>query len=309
MNRLHLLTEDCILYSDCFDGPNHHGDDLSGSSAESPSESFPVDSARGQFTLDEVSNLSKKTGNDLVRPCDIKGILHSHSRYTDGAHPLISMVDTAREIGLEYLGISDHFKTYAHEDGLDISAVKVQRQEVDLLRKRYPDFDILQGIEVDANPDGSLPMDDATLLFFDYVIVSFPENGGYDPATFTDQVVQVAAHPLVTILGRPLGDSILNRERKCVDMQRVLEAAAAGRTAVEVNANPDADYIDWEFCRMAQELGVYLSISPDAHRAARLVDYRHGAEQAHDAGLCCSSILNTMPVADLRKYFNRISLA
>jgi len=219
------------------------------------------------------------------------------------------MVETAREIGLEYLGISDHFKTDAHQDGLDISAVKVQRQEVDLLRKKYPDFEILQGVELDANPDGTLPMDDATLLFFDFVIVSFPKNDGYDPLTFTDQVVKVAAHPLVTILGRPVGDSILNRERKCLDMKRVLEAAAEGQTAVEVNANPDADHIDWEFCRMAQEMGVYMSISPDAHRAARLVDYRHGAEQAHDAGISCSSILNTMPVAELKKYFNRNSLA
>ena len=255
--------------------------------------------------MDEVANLNAKTGNDLVRPCDIKGILHSHSRYCDGAHPLISMVETAREIGLDYLGISDHFKTDAHKDGLDISGVKVQRQEVDLLLKKYPGFGILQGVELDANPDGTLPLDDASLMFFDYVIVSFPKiNGQYDAETFTDQVVKVAAHPLVTILGRPVGDSILNKERKYLDMKRVLEAAAKGRTAVEVNANPDADHIDWEFCRMAQELGVHMSISPDAHRAARLVDYRHGAEQAHDAGICCSSILNTMELTVLKKYLN-----
>ena len=292
---------DTILYSDCFNEPNPRGEDLSRPSADSTQE----ESGRGQFTLEEVSNLNSKSTKDLVRPCDIKGILHSHSRYCDGAHPLISMVETAREIGLEYLGISDHFKTEAHKDGLDVAAVKVQRQEVELLRKKYPDFGILQGIELDASPDGSLPMDDATLQFFDYVIVSFPENDGYDPETFTDQVVKVAAHPLVTILGRPVGDSILNRERKCLDMNRVLEAAAEGKTAVEVNANPDADHIDWDFCRMAQELGVFMSISPDAHRAARLVDYRHGAEQAHDAGLCCSSILNTLPISDLQKYFHR----
>lgn len=290
------------MYSDCFNESNQREDDLAGSSSGSVSE----DCSRGQFTLDEVSNLNAKTGNDLVRPCDIKGILHSHSRYCDGAHPLISMVETAREIGLDYLGISDHFKTYAHQDGLDISGVKVQRQEVDLLLKKYPNFGILQGVELDANPDGTLPLDDATLMFFDYVIVSFPKiKGGYDPVTFTDQVVKVATHPLVTILGRPVGDSILNKERKCLDMQRVLEAAAEGKTAVEVNANPDADHIDWEFCRMAQELGVYMSISPDAHRAARLVDYRHGAEQAHDAGISCASILNTMKLSELKIYFNQ----
>ncbi len=289
------------MYSDCFNGSSRDGEDLSQRQTESSDEQ----TSRGHFTLDEVADLRTKTGSDLVRPCDIKGVLHSHSRYCDGAHPLISMVETAREIGLEYLGVSDHFKTLAHQDGLDVSAVKVQRHEMNLLRKKYPNFDILQGVELDADPDGTLPVDDATLLLFDYVIVSFPKNDGYDPKTFTDQVIKVALHPLVTILGRPVGDSILNRDRKCLDMKRVLEAAAEGQTAVEVNANPDAENIDWEFCRLAQELGVYMSISPDAHRAARLVDYRHGTEQAHDAGLRCGSILNTLPVDELKSYLSR----
>ncbi len=268
------------MYSDCYDNGT----------------------GRGHFTIDEVTDLDNKTNNDLVRPCDVKGILHSHSRYCDGAHPLISMVETARKIGLEYLGISDHFKTPTHQDGMDIPAVKVQRHEVDLLRERYPDFEILQGVELDANPDGSLPVDEATLMLFDYVIVSFPENHGYDSASFTDQVVKVAKHPLVTILGRPIGDLILNENGGSLDMERVLKAAAEGQTAVEVNANPDTDQLKWKYCLMAQDLGVFLAISPDAHRAARLVDYRHGTEQAHDAGLRCSSILNTLPVLDLKKH-------
>jgi DNA polymerase (family X) len=295
-----LNTWGNLLYSDCFNGPPPGNEDLPQRQAETSADDGP----HGHFTIDEVADLGTKTDRDLVRPCDIKGILHSHSRYCDGAHPLISMVETAREIGLEYLGISDHFKTAAHQDGMDISAVKVQRHEVDLLRKKYPDFEILQGVELDADPDGNLPVDDATLLLFDYVIVSFPENGGYDPRTFTDQVIKVAMHPLVTILGRPVGDSILNKDGNCLDMKRVLEAAVLGGTAVEVNANPDAETIDWEFCRMAQDLGVFMSISPDAHRAARLVDYRHGTEQAHDAGLRCCSILNTLPIAELKKHLS-----
>ncbi len=286
------MHREYILYSDCNNSRSHE-----------PTN----ESSRGHFTIEEVTDLHNKTGNDLVRPCDIKGILHSHSRYCDGAHPLISMVETARNIGLEYLGISDHFKTTAHQDGMDVSAVKVQRHEVDLLRNKYPDFEILQGVELDANPDGTLPVDDATLLLFDYVIVSFPENDGYNPKTFTDQVIKVASHPLVTILGRPIGDLILNKNGGSLDMERVLKAAAEGQTAVEVNANPDTDQLQWEYCRMAQELGVFMSISPDAHRAARLVDYRHGTEQAHDAGLRCASILNTLPVAELKEYLGRNS--
>lgn len=283
------------MYSDCFEGPTS---DEPGTSRSSAADT------KGHFSLDEVTDLNSSTGNDLVRPCDIKGILHSHSRYTDGVHPLASMVDTAQEIGLEYLGISDHFQSEAHQNGLDLSDAKVQRSEIDILRDRFPGFEILQGVELDANPDGSLPLDDDTLQVFDYVIVSFPENGGYEKSKLTEQVIKVAANPLVTILSRPVGDCILrcNSENLCMD--EVLSAASEGRTAVEINANPTTLELDWKCCLKAQEMGVYMAISPNAHRAARLVDYRHGAELAHDAGLRCSSILNTLSYPDLRTYLS-----
>jgi len=254
--------------------------------------------------LNEVNELNSNLGDHLVRPCDIKGILHSHSRYTDGVHPLASMINTAQEIGLEYLGISDHFLSENHREGLDLSAAKVQREEINILLDKYEDFDILQGVELDARADGSLPLDDETLSVFDYVIVSFPENGGYRKEVLTEQVIQVASHPLVTILGKPMGDCILGCQDKYLEMQRVLEAAAKGNTVVEINANPNTVDIDWKCCRMAQEMGVILTISPNAHRAARLVDYRHGAERAHEAGIRCSSILNTRSSSELRSYLN-----
>lgn len=253
---------------------------------------------------DAEDALPQSPRHDLVRPCDIRGILHSHSRYGDGAHPLASMVDTAREIGLDYLGISDHYQSEAHRDGLSLEELAAQRAEIDELQSRNPGFDILQGIEMDALPDGRLPLDDDTLGTFDYVIVSFPENGGYDPETLTDQVVAAARHPRVAILGRPVGDFMMRSSNGVLDMEAVLKAAAESGTAVEVNANPSCPELDWSCCRRAQELGVPIAISPNAHRAARLVDYRHGAELAQDAGLCCSSILNTLTVTDLRQYLD-----
>lgn len=272
-------TDGAALYSDCHDDQ-----------APAPrEEAFPSRAPEG-------------AADQLVRPCDIKGILHSHSRWTDGAHSLASMVETAQEIGLEYLGISDHFRTEAHRDGLDLQAARVQRQEIERLRVLNPSFDILQGIELDANGDGSLPLDEPTLGWFDYVIVSFPANGGYDTERLTDQIVRAVAHPRVAIVGKPMGDFMLQGGKAGVDMRRVLEAAAAHHTAVEVTANPSCAELDWSHCKLAQELGVYLAISPDAHRAARLVDYRYGTELARSAGVCCGSILNTMNHFELRRY-------
>ena len=137
--------------------------------------------------------------------------------------------------------------------------------------------------------------------------MSFPENDGYDMTRLTDQVVRIAAHPLVNILGRPIGDCMLRCDNDTLNMERVLAAAAENFTALEINANPSTLQLDWKCCRQAQEMGVYLSISPNAHRAARLVDYRHGTELAGDAGLCCASILNTLSVRELRDYFKLAS--
>ncbi len=246
--------------------------------------------------------LTQPIKDDLVRPCDIKGILHAHSRWTDGAHSLASMVETAREIGLEYLGISDHFLSAAHQEGLDPYAARIQLGEIQRLRSICPDFDILQGIEIDADPNGELPQDEDMLGQFDYVIVSFPENGGYDPDKFTEQVVKVAQHPQVHILSQPLGDLMLRKHNGVLDMDLVLEAAAKGRTALEITANPTCSELDWSRCLLAQEMGVFMTISPNAHRAARLVDFRHGAERAREAGLKCSSLLNTLGSRELRTY-------
>ncbi len=262
----------------------------------------PLGESKGKFTLDEVTELDQPNCEELVRPCDIKGILHSHSRWTDGAHSLESMVDIAREIGLEYLGISDHFLSENHQEGLDLSAAKIQREEVDRLIEKYPDFDVLQGIEIDINPDGTLPVDDDTLDHFDFVIAAFPENGGYDLEQLLEQVVKAARHPKVTILGTPVGDFMLRGCNGSADMEKILEAAAAGGTAVEISANPNCIELDWTCCHMAKELGVYLAISPNAHRAARLVDFRHGAEMAQAAGMTCGIILNTMSSDQLRHH-------
>jgi DNA polymerase (family 10) len=211
------------------------------------------------------------------------------------------MVVTAREIGLEYLGVSDHFRSPVHRDGITLEEARSQRREIAELRRRFPEVDLLQGVEIDADHDGALLLDDDTLGFFDYVIASVPDPvGGGDP--LTEQVVAVASDPRVTILGRPVGDFMLRGTNGTLDMERVLQAAASGGTAVEINANPCCDELDWSCCKRAQELGVAMVISPDAHRAARLVDFRHGAELAQDAGLYCSSILNTLSSAELRHY-------
>lgn len=295
------------MSSDCHDS-NPAGDPNPGNGTDEkrPERRRPAATAadRGKFSLEELTELERSSHFDLIRPCDVRGILHAHSRYTDGAHPLASLIDTAEEIGLEYLGISDHFQSEYHPEGLDLDGVRDQRKELDQLRRRHSKFDILQGIELDAAPDGSLPLADDLLAIFDYVIVAFPEAQKSDPDQLTRRIVGAATHPQVTILGPPVGNFMLRPACGGLDMDLILEAALTGRTAVEVSAHPDSPTPDWEYCRKAQDLGLFLVISPNAHRAARLVDYRHGANLMCDAGLRCGHILNTMTSSRLRDYLS-----
>jgi len=247
----------------------------------------------------------KQEGNGLVRPCDVRGILHCHTLHGGGAHSLRAMVDTAREIGLEYLGVSDHVRCAAHPDGLDAEALARQRAEIDAINGELPDFSVLQGAEVYMEADGSLPLPEETLANCEYVIVSLAEDDGADPASRTAHAIRAIMNPLTTILSRPVSEYMFGGPPAPIDLEAILRAAAECRTAVEVSAIPERMDQAAGYCRRAQELGVLLSINPNAHRAARLVDYRHGVELTRNAGLCCRQILNTFTGPELRAFLTR----
>ncbi len=264
--------------------------------------SFPIcPSPATRHRLGELSH----EGNGLVRTCDVRGVLHCHTAYCGGAHRLRDMVETARQIGLEYLGISDHARCESAPDGLDAFALARQREEIEALRELYDDFDILQGVEVYMAVDGSMPLADEVLAEMDYVIVSLREERDESPARRTAHAIRAIMNPCTTILSRPITGYMLARPPAPLDLDAVLAAAAETRTALEVAALPEDVDADWVHCRRAQQLGVLISINPNAHRAARLVDYRHGVELTRKAGLCCRQILNTLTAPELRAFLRR----
>ena len=241
----------------------------------------------------------------LVRPCDIRGILHSHTRYADGTHSLRRMVETAHDLGLEYLGITDHMRSDLHPEGLDDAGGLAQHAEINTLRKEFPEFDIMHGLEVDAELDGSVELGETLLEQLDYVLVSLPDPDGHTKDSYTEAALKVVRNPAVNILSKPVGSYMLTRPPVPLDMMRLLKAAAETGTVVELDANPITTDLDSSHSRLAADLGVSLAISPNAHRAARLVDYRQGVEIARDMGLDCRLIVNTLPADELRQRFGR----
>ena len=246
---------------------------------------------------------------NLVRPCDIRGLLHAHSRYADGAHSLRRMAATAMELGLEYLGVSDHLRSERYPEGMDVDAVRAQYEEIDALRGELPRFTLLHGLEAYAGPDGAVDIPDGILERLDYLLVSLPDPDGHTRDSYTEAALRVIRHPAVDIIGKPVGCYMLSRPPVPLDMMRLLKAAAESGTVVELDANPACSDLDGTHCRLATELGVDLAINANAHRAARLVDFRQGVEIAREMGLDCARIVNTLTAEQLAVRFGRGRLA
>lgn len=241
----------------------------------------------------------------LVRPCDVRGLLHAHTRYADGAHSLRRMVETARDLGLEYLGVSDHARSARHPEGLDLEDEKHQHEEIAALQREYPDFTLLHGVEADVASDGQLMLPEGVLDAVDYVLADLPDPDGHTKESYTEAALKVVRHPAVNILSKPVGAYMTSPAPVPLDMMRLLKAAAESGTVVELDANPTAPQLDPAHCKLAAQLGVLLAINANAHRAARLVDYRQGVAIARDMGLDCGQIVNTWKVEQLQEQFGR----
>ncbi len=240
---------------------------------------------------------------ELLRQCDVRGLLHCHTSYADGAHDLGAMVGIAHELGLEYLGVTDKLQSDYCRDGLCCESMASQHEEIVRFNGDANGFTLLHGAEVEVGPDGALPFDDEILDAFDYVVATMRLSHDLDIEQQTERAIKAINNPRVSILGHPIGHFMTTGSELPLDLEVVLNAASKAAVAVEIDANPNHPDLDWKNCTNAQKLGVTLVIASDAHRAARLGDYRHGAQMTREAGLCCRQILNTHSAEEVQSFF------
>ncbi len=243
---------------------------------------------------------------ELLRQCDVRGLLHCHTNYADGAHDLGAMVEIAGQLGLEYLGVTDMVKSDFCADGLCRERMAAQREEIERYNADGNGFTLLHGAEVEIGPRGELPVEDDVLAAFDYVVATMRISHDLDAEKQTARAIAAVNSPRVSILGHPVGHFMTTGRELPLDLDEVLAAASKAGVAVEIDANPAHMDLDWKNCYNAQKLGVTLVIASDAHRAARLGDYRHGAEMTRDAGLCCRQILNTHSADEVKNFLTRV---
>jgi DNA polymerase (family X) len=241
----------------------------------------------------------------LVKFEDIRGVLHNHSTWSDGADSLEEMAKAARDMGLEYLGICDHSRTASYAGGLSIERVYQQWSEIDSLNSKLGPFHIFKGIESDILGDGSLDYPDDVLAGFDLVVASIHSIFGMDEDRATSRLIKAIENPYTTILGHPTGRLLLSRKGYPINHKKVIDACAANKVIMELNAHPYRLDIDWRWIPYCLEKGVKISINPDAHRKAGYLDMQYGINVARKAGLTSDMMFNALSLNEMKEALNK----
>jgi DNA polymerase (family X) len=255
---------------------------------------------RGEIALAAANKLPR-----LVTVADIRGDLHVHSDWTDGTAAIEVMAEGAQARGYEYIALTDHSRRVAMAHGLDPARLSKQAREIDRANRRLHGLTILKGIEVDILKDGKLDLPDSSLAKLDIVVASVHSYFDLPREAQTERVIRAMRNRHVSIIGHPTGRLIGEREPYDIDMERVITAAHDLGCHLEVNAQPDRLDLNDHYIHAAKGAGVTLAISTDAHSVDAFECIRFGVDQARRGWLTADDVINTRPLAELRKILQR----
>ena len=255
----------------------------------------------GEIDAAEAGKLPK-----LVQFADLRGVFHNHTTESDGDHTLDQMAAAAEAHGWEYLGISDHSKSSFQAGGLDEARLAKQLEDIAKLNasKKYR-VRVLAGSEVDILKDGTLDFTDDVLGRLDFVVASVHNLFTLDREAQTARIIKAIENEHVDMVGHLTGRLLNKREPYEVDIAKVIDAAAANDTIIELNANPWRLDLDWRWWRRAAEKGVLCSINPDAHDTEQLAFAAHGVRIARKGWLTPEQVLNTRPLPEVLRWLGR----
>ncbi len=241
----------------------------------------------------------------LVTLADIRGDLHAHTKASDGRASIAEMAAAARARGYEYLAISDHSRSVRIAHGLDAKRLSAQIKEIDRVNARLDGITILKSSEVDILEDGALDLPNSILGELDFTVCAVHSHFALSAERQTERIVRAMDNPLFTILAHPTGRLIDQRPPVALDLERLIGAAKERGCVLEINAQPDRLDLDDAACKMAKEMGVKLAVSTDAHAPSDLGFMTFGIDQARRGWLEPDDVINTRPLAALRKLLRR----
>lgn len=248
---------------------------------------------RGEWEAARAKKLPR-----LVEVADLRGDLHTHSTWSDGAATIRQMAQAAKERGDAYLAVTDHSKALAMANGLDAKRLREQAKEIAEVQSEFPELKIFRGIECDILRDGTLDLDDEILAELDVVIGSVHSAFNLPEAAQTERMIRAISHPLLHFIGHPTGRVLGVRAPYEVDIPALIEAASIHGKALEINASERLDLKD-EHAFLAREKGVLLSIDTDAHSPRMLSNLSFGVQTARRAWCEAKDVLNAKSLDEL----------
>ncbi|MGE5617835.1 MAG: DNA polymerase/3'-5' exonuclease PolX [Sphingomonadaceae bacterium] len=247
----------------------------------------------------EIEAAANGTLPHLIEQKDLRGDLQVHSDWSDGTDTLEEMAEACRQMGYQYVAITDHSQGLGVARGLSPERLEQKLREVDELNRRMAPFRILKAAEVDIRGDGHLDYPDEILARLEIVVAAVHSLFEQSRQRMTDRILRAFENPYLDILAHPTGRLLNKRSGYPVDLERVLQAAAERGIALEINASPDRLDLDDVWARRAKELGVLLSIDTDAHSAGNLNSIRYGIAVARRGWLEARDVLNTLPLEQM----------
>jgi len=241
----------------------------------------------------------------LVTQADIRGDLHLHSKWSDGAHSIPDLVEAARQRGLSYIAVTDHSRGLGVARGLTVERLREQGAEIRELNRQLTGFRVLHGTEMDILGDGSLDFPDEVLKELDVVVASIHSGFNNTKEVMTARIVAAMRNPYVSIIGHPTGRILGEREGYPLDMEEVLQVAKETGTALEINAYPMRLDLEDKHVRRAKELGVMIAINTDTHAQLQFDFLPYGISVAQRGWLERGDVLNTLEPDELLKRLHR----
>jgi putative hydrolase len=231
----------------------------------------------------------------------LRGDCHTHSDWSDGGSPPHEMAESARDLGHEWIALTDHSPRLTVAGGLSAQRLYAQLELVSRLNAGLAPFRILTGIEVDILDDGALDQSEDLLGQLDVVVASVHSKLRMAAGPMTDRMVAAVRNPHVDVLGHCTGQLLTGRGRpeSAFDPEKVFTACRDNGVAVEINCRPERQDPPDRLLRLAVDAGCIFAIDTDAHAPGQLDWLDNGCTRAESFGIRPDRVLNTRSAADL----------
>lgn len=261
------------------------------------------------FDLPFIPPAMRETGeetdidiSDVISPGDVRGDLHMHTVYSDGAFSVREMVEACIAKGYEYMVITDHSKSLRVANGLYENRLYKQIEEVKALRKEYPEIDIYTGTEMDILKDGTLDYSNDMLKELDYVIAAIHSSFSQTETEIMHRLKSACENPYVRHIAHPTGRLIGSRAGYPVNMAELIQMAKDTNTVLEVNANPRRLDLSADVIRHS---GLKLTVNTDAHHINHLEFMDYGIATLQKGLIPKENVINTFSGDQFKEFVNK----